>query len=256
MGFQHINYRQEDRTAVLTITREKQMNALGSQTISELLQAAKQAEADAGIRGLILTGSGEKAFVAGADIKEFVHKTPQEAQRLSQAGHELMDALERLGKPVLAAINGFALGGGLELALSCHMRIAVSEAKLGLPETSLGLIPGYGGTQRLPQLIGKGRALAMMLSAEMIDAQEALSWGLVHQVVDRSALMDAAMALLEKMYSQSPQAIAAAIAAVNAGQDARQDGYTVEIERFKDCFGSSDFQEGVAAFLDKRKPNF
>lgn len=256
MDFQNITYQTQGKTAFLTIRREAQLNALNSQTISELLQAIKQAEADGNVRGIILTGAGEKAFVAGADIKEFVGKTKDQAMALSRSGHELMDTLATLSKPVIAAINGFALGGGLELALSCHIRIAVADAKLGLPEVSLGLIPGYGGTQRLTQLVGKGKALEMILSGEMIAAKDALAWGLVNHVVDAPALIQVAQELLDKIYSRSANAVRVAIQAVNAGLDSQRNGFDTEIAGFGDCFGSEDFKEGVSAFLEKRKPNF
>ncbi|MGO1520213.1 MAG: enoyl-CoA hydratase/isomerase family protein [Sphingobacterium sp.] len=256
MDFQNITYQQQGKTVFLTIQRESQLNALNAETISELLQAVKQAETDENVRGIILTGAGQKAFVAGADIKEFVGKTRDQAMALSRSGHELMDTLAALAKPVIAAINGFALGGGLELALSCHIRIAVTEAKLGLPEVSLGLIPGYGGTQRLTQLVGKGKAMEMILSGEMIAAQDARDWGLVNHVVAAPALVETAQELLDKIYSRSANAVRVAIQAVNAGLDSQRSGFDVEIAGFGDCFGSEEFKEGVAAFLEKRKPNF
>src|SRR5690606_30991333 len=171
-------------------------------------------------------------------------------------GHELMDTIAMFPKPVVASINGFALGGGLELALACHIRLAADNAKMGLPEVSLGLIPGYGGTQRLRELVGKGKALEMMLTGDMIDAQDAYQWGLVNNVVSQEELLDAANSLLAKMYIRSSTAITAAIKAVNAGLEKAVNGYQIEMESFGECFGSEDFKEGVSAFLEKRKPNF
>ena len=256
MNFQHIDFKQENKTALVTISRVQQLNALNSDTISELRIAIQHAGSNDQIRGVLLTGAGNKAFAAGADIKEFLNKTTSQAAALSKNGHELMRTVAELGKPVVALINGFALGGGLELALACHIRIASSEAKMGLPEVSLGLIPGYGGTQRLTQLVGKGKALEMMLTGEMIDAQDALKWGLVNHVVPPSDLREFAQSLLEKMYSRSPQAIAQVIAAINAGFDPGVNGMEAEIRSFSNCFGSADFQEGVSAFLEKRKADF
>lgn len=256
MSYQNILVEVQGKTAKITINRETKLNALNKETIGELKTALAEALADDQVRGILLIGAGPKAFVAGADIQEFLGKSKAEAQGLSRFGHELMDGLANSPKPVLAAINGFALGGGLELAMACHFRIASENAKMGLPEVSLGLIPGYGGTQRLTQLVGKGKALEMILTGDMIDAQDALTWGLVNKVVAIEALEEEANGLLEKMYSRSASAIAAAIKTVNAGYDSNQDGYQVEIDQFGHCFGSEDFQEGVTAFLEKRKPNF
>lgn len=256
MDFQNINYQLQGKTVILTITREPQLNALNSQTISELLRAVKQTELDDNVRGVILTGAGNKAFAAGADITEFLDKSQQDAMALSRSGHDLMNTLEHLGKPVIAAINGFALGGGLELALACHMRIAACEAKLGLPEVSLGLIPGYGGTQRLTKLVGQAKALEMILSAEMISAKDALDWGLVNRVVEQKMLMETAQELLETIYTRSAHAVRLAIGAVGAGMDPQVNGYAVEVDGFGACFGTDDFKEGVSAFLEKRKPKF
>jgi len=256
MSFQNIKLEIKGKTALITIDRESKLNALNKDTIAELKAAVEQVEQDETVRGLILTGAGQKAFVAGADIQEFLGKSAEEAKALSQFGHELMDKLANLSKPVIAAINGFALGGGLELALACHMRIAANSAKMGLPEVSLGLIPGYGGTQRLTELVGKGKALEIILTADMIDAHDALQWGLVNKVVELYELEESAQNILNKIYSRSKSAVAAAIKAVNTGLDKQVDGYKEEIDAFGFCFGSEDFKEGVSAFLEKRKPLF
>lgn len=255
-NFQNIVVEIVDQTAVVRINRESKLNALNKETIAELKHAVASLAENNEVRGLVLTGTGPKAFVAGADIQEFLEKSKAEAMELSALGHELMDRLANFPKPVIAAVNGFALGGGLELAMACHIRIASSNAKMGLPEVSLGLIPGYGGTQRLPQLVGKAKALEMMLSGEMIDAAGAYKWGLVNKVVEQEVLMEEVFALLNKMYAKSRNAIATAIEVVNTGFDAEQDGYRAEINAFGQCFGSDDFKEGVSAFLEKRKPDF
>lgn len=254
MSYQNITLQIVDRTAILTINREAKLNALNKETIGELKDALAEISTNDEAWGVLLTGAGEKAFVAGADIQEFMDKSKVEASELSKFGHELMDSLATFPKPTIASINGFALGGGLELALGCHLRIASTNAKMGLPEVSLGLIPGYGGTQRLAQLVGRGKALEMLLTGDMITAQDALQWGLVNHVVEQDALIAKAQEILQKMYSRSKTALAAAIRAVNATNDPR--GFEAEIKAFGQCFGEPDFQEGVSAFLEKRKPNF
>ena len=209
------------------------------------------------MRAIIITGSGDKAFVAGADIKEFVKFNQIQGTELSTKGHQLLfDYIENLETPVIAAINGFALGGGLELAMSSHIRLASHNARFGLPEVSLGVIPGYGGTQRLPQLVGKGRALEMILTGGMIAAGKALEYGLVNDVVEQEELLEAAKKIALKICSNAPSAIEAAINAVNAGFDVNQNGYEVEKQAFGSCFGTADFKEGTTAFLQKRKPEF
>jgi enoyl-CoA hydratase len=243
--------------AVLTINRPAVLNALNRQTLVELLQAVQGFAADDRIGGAIITGGGAKAFAAGADIKELAVMTPIEAQALSHQGHELMEAIETLGKPVIAAVNGYALGGGCELAMACTMRIASETAKFGQPEVSLGLIPGYGGSQRLPRLIGKGRALQMILSGKSIDAQEALRTGLVNEVVPAAGLMDRATEILHMMMVNAPIALRLAIDAVNRGADSSLGAAcAVEADLFALAAVTADRTEGTAAFLDKRKPVF
>jgi len=256
--YNNILVEQQGKTVVITINREDKLNALNSQTLRELSYLLDDLSQDEAVRGVVLTGKGEKAFVAGADIKEFMDLNASEASELSRSGHEnVMDKIAHFPMPVIAAINGFALGGGLEVALACHMRVAVETAKVGLPEVSLGIIPGYGGTQRLTQLVGKGKALEMILTGDMIEASEAYQWGLVnHLVGSQTELLAKAIAILERTYTRSSTAIAAAIQAVNAGLVDAEAGFEKEIELFGKSFGSADMKEGVAAFLEKRKPNF
>ncbi len=243
--------------AEITINRPNQLNALNKETISELHLALKTADEDQSIGVIILTGSGEKAFVAGADIKEFADFSIAQGGELAQKGQRILFSfMEHLSTPVIAAVNGFALGGGLELAMAAHIRIASSNARMGLPEVSLGLIPGYGGTQRLAQLVGRGKANEMVFTAGMIKADEALQWGLVNYVVEPTELMDKAREIARKILNNSGSAISCAIRAINANFLDGQDGFDVEIEEFGKCFGTADFTEGTTAFLEKRKPNF
>jgi len=243
--------------AVLTINRPNQLNALNKQTLGEISAAFESMRDDAETKVVILTGSGEKAFVAGADIKEFAHFNGAEGEELAKKGHmTVFNLIEEFPKPVIAAVNGFALGGGLELAMSAHVRIASDNARMGLPETSLGVIPGYGGTQRLPQLIGKGRALEMIFSAKMIDSVTALEYGLVNYVVPQAELLGAAEEMARSFMKNSIVAMGFAIEAVNAGLLEGSVGYDVEVRAFGDCFETADFKEGTKAFIEKRKPNF
>jgi enoyl-CoA hydratase len=242
---------------IITINRPNQLNALNKSTIEELHQAIKLADADTKTGVIILTGSGEKSFVAGADIKEFADFSIAQGGELAQKGQELLFTfIEQLSTPVIAAINGFALGGGLELAMAAHIRIASANARLGLPEVSLGVIPGYGGTQRLAQLVGRGKANEMVFTAGMLKADEALQWGLVNHVVELEELLPKAEEMALKILSNSGSAIAAAIRSINAGFEDGVNGYHTEIEEFGKCFGTADFKEGTSAFLDKRKPSF
>lgn len=257
MSYQNITIAIDDRLGIITIDRPKKLNALNKATIEELNSAFKELDEDPSIRVIIITGSGEKAFVAGADISEFADFDKFQGTELAKKGQEgLFDLVANLGTPVIAAVNGFALGGGLELAMASHIRVASTNAKMGLPEVSLGLIPGYGGTQRLPQLVGKGRALEMIMTGGMINAEQALSFGLVNHVVDQDELITFCEELANKIIRNSPNAISAAIKAVNANFDESLNGFEVEINSFGTCFGTDDFNEGTNAFLSKRKPNF
>ena len=246
-----------NQIAFLTINRPQQLNALNKDTIEALHNALAAADADPAVGVIVLTGSGEKAFVAGADIKEFADFNIAQGGELALRGQQtLFDFIEQLSTPVIAAVNGFALGGGLELAMAAHIRIASSNARMGLPESSLGVIPGYGGTQRLAQLIGRGKANEIIFTAGMLKADEALQWGLVNAVVEQADLLATCETMAQKMLANSPMAIAAAIRCVNAGFTEGVNGFEVEIEEFGKCFGTTDFKEGTTAFLEKRKPNF
>lgn len=241
--------------AVWTLNRPQQLNALNGALIAELGRMVEAVQDREEVRCVILTGSGEKAFVAGADIKEFADFNGAEGRALAERGQRtLFDAIALSRTPFLAAIGGFALGGGLELALACHIRIASDTARMGLPEVTLGLIPGYGGTQRLARIVGSGRAMEMILSARMVKADEALSMGLVSQVVERPELLDHALDMAARLTANSPNAQAAAIRAVQSSGSA--EGFELEIDQFGRCFEHPDFKEGVAAFLEKRKPAF
>jgi enoyl-CoA hydratase len=241
--------------AVVTINRPEKLNALNKATIAELNIAVKELESDSITRVIVLTGSGEKAFVAGADISEFAHFSPKEGEDLARKGQEqLFDTIENLKIPVIAAVNGFALGGGLELAMSCHFRVASTNAKMGLPEVTLGVIPGYGGTQRLAQLIGKGRAMELIVTANMIAADEAHRIGLVNHVVSQEELITFASSLANKIALNSSTAVCKAIESVN--KSVLSTGYETEIKNFGFCFGTHDFKEGTTAFLEKRKADF
>nr|WP_299343483.1 enoyl-CoA hydratase-related protein [Allomuricauda sp.] len=257
MEYENIYIEEENPIATIVINRPKKLNALNKRTIEELHVAFKELDEDANIKVIVITGSGEKAFVAGADISEFASFSVEEGRRLAAEGQEqLFSFVENLSTPVIAAINGFALGGGLELAMSSHFRIAGDNAKMGLPEVSLGVIPGYGGTQRLPQLIGKGRAMELIMTAGMIDANKALEYGLVNHVVASDELLPLAYKIAGRISNNSSVAIKHAIKAVNAGYSYDVDGYTVEIDAFGTCFGTNDFKEGTSAFLEKRKADF
>lgn len=241
----------------LTINRESKLNALNKLTLAELHDVITQSFQDDTIGGIIITGAGQKAFVAGADISEFSDFNSDEARELAREGQtKVFDVIQNSEKPIIAAINGFALGGGLELAMACHIRIASSSAKMGLPEVSLGLIPGYGGTQRLSQLIGKGRALEMILTADMVNADEAYRTGLVNHVVEADQLIPKSEEILKKIMTRAPFAVGSAIRAVNAAFIDGENGFETEISEFSNCFESQDFKEGVSAFLEKRPANF
>lgn len=257
MDFNNILFEQSGNIAYITINRPTKLNALNKATIFELNDAFSAAEEIEDIKVIILTGSGEKAFVAGADISEFANFSVEEGQQLAAEGQaKLFDLVANFSKPVIAAVNGFALGGGLELAMAAHFRIASDNAKMGLPEVSLGVIPGYGGTQRLPQLVGKGRAMEMIMTAGMIDAKQALEYHLVNHVTSPEELIPLAEKIAGKILNNSMVAVAAAIKAVNASYDNTVNGFEVEVEEFGKAFGTEDFKEGTSAFLNKRKANF
>lgn len=257
MPLENILLEQENGIATISIHRPTKLNALNKATIQELHDTLELVDTNPDVRVVILTGSGEKAFVAGADIAEFAYFSVEQGALLAAKGQELLfDFIENMKTPVIAAINGFALGGGLELAMACHFRIASDNAKMGLPETSLGVIPGYGGTQRLPQLVGKGRAMEMILTAGMIDAETAKNYGLVNHVVPQSDLIEFCKGIAQKIMRNSPAAIAKAIEAINANFIDGINGYAIEIKNFGDCFATDDFKEGTTAFLEKRKAEF
>lgn len=257
MNFENVLIERDDSLATVIINRPKKLNALNRATIKDLSKAFKTLDKDKKIRAIILTGNGEKAFVAGADISEFANYSVKEGKELAAKGQKILfDLIENLATPVIAAINGFALGGGLELAMSCHFRIAGNNAQMGLPEVSLGVIPGYGGTQRLPQLIGKGRAMELIMTAGMINAEKALSYGLVNYVVTQEELLPFCIKMAGKITNNSPVAISYAIKAINAGFKNNAKGFETEINAFGSCFGTADFKEGTSAFLEKRKADF
>ena len=255
MIFEHLLIKQNNYITTVVVNRPKKLNALNKATINELHLAFKALKNDDSCKVIVLTGSGQKAFVAGADISEFMHFSKKEGANLAKKGQEILfNYIENFTKPVIAAINGFALGGGLELAMACHFRIASDNAKMGLPEVSLGVIPGYGGTQRLPQLIGKGKALELILTANMISAFEAKELGLVNHVTSQKELLQLGERLAKRMIENSTNAIANAIAAVNSGYTTA--GFDSEISAFGNCFETEDFIEGTSAILEKRKPTF
>ena len=257
MSYNNILISKKDGITTITINRPKKLNVLNRETIQGLHDAFEEADSDKDTRVIILTGSGDKAFVAGADISEFADFEVAEGANLSKKGQELLfDFIENLSTPTIAAVNGFALGGGLELAMACHFRIASDNAKMGLPEVGLGVIPGYGGTQRLPQLVGKGKAMEMIMTAGMISAEDALQNGLVNYVVSQEELLLLTEKIAGKILRNSPLAIASAIKAVNANFKDGVNGFNVEIREFGNCFGTDDFEEGTTAFLEKRKANF
>lgn len=257
MNFENILVELKENLAVITINRPTKLNALNKDTIEELHTAFEGLELESSVKVIIITGSGEKAFVAGADISEFANYSIEEGTELARKGQELLfDFVQNLSTPVIAAVNGFALGGGLELAMAAHFRVASTNAKMGLPEVSLGVIPGYGGTQRLPQLVGKGKAMEMIMTAGMISAEEAKDCGLVNYVVEQEELLPLCEKLAGKIIKNSSVAIAAAIKAINANYTNCVNGFAVEIEQFGVSFGTDDFEEGTTAFLEKRKPNF
>ena len=255
--FQNLLIDNNERIRHIIINRESKLNALNKATLSELHTAIYDAFNNDGVGGIIISGAGQKAFVAGADISEFASFDSVKGEELARNGHRLVfDQIANGSKPVIAAINGFALGGGLELALACHIRIATDTAKMGLPEVSLGLIPGYGGTQRLTQLVGKGKALEIILTADMITAADALQIGLVNHVVRPDDLLTKAEDIMNRILLRSPLAVSSAIKVVNASTQIGVNGFETEIAEFGKCFDTDDFTEGTTAFLEKRKPHF
>ncbi len=257
MIYENIIVSREDNLGIITISRPKKLNALNKVTINELHKAFDSLNKEQNIKAIIITGAGEKAFVAGADISEFADFNVEQGAELARNGQKILfDFVENLSTPVIAAVNGFALGGGLELAMAAHFRIASSNAKMGLPEVSLGVIPGYGGTQRLPQLVGKGKAMEMIMTAGMIDADEAKTFGLVNYVTTPEELIIFCKSIAKKIIHNSSVAIAHSIKAINDNFNNNVNGYETEIKEFGICFGTDDFKEGTTAFLEKRKPKF
>ncbi|GEO09919.1 enoyl-CoA hydratase/isomerase family protein [Segetibacter aerophilus] len=246
----------EDQILIITINRPDKMNAINNMVMSELSAVIDEVYNNSEIRSAVITGAGAKAFVAGADISQFQGLTIEEGKSLAKKGQDVFQKIEDCPKPVVAAVNGFALGGGHELAMACHFRIASENAKFGQPEVNLGLIPGYGGTQRLVQLVGKGRAIEMMITGNMIDAQTALQFGLVNYVVPQEELLNKTKSILAIANSKAPLAIAKCIQAANAVFDETKNGYQAEMTGFGECFATEDMKEGTAAFLEKRKAVF
>lgn len=256
MNFDSLLFESDDEIAIVTINRPDKLNALNDVVISELDYCFSKLEQDANIRGVILTGAGPKAFVAGADISQFPALSQEQAVALSQKGQKVFSRIESFPKPVVAAVNGYALGGGCELALACHLRVASSSASFGQPEVSLGVIPGYGGTQRLPRIAGVGVATEMILTGKPISAERALSVGLVNAVVEADDLMDAAMKFLRGITSKAPLAIKYALEAIREFSGDLESGLNAEARLFGESFATDDMKEGVAAFLERRKPDF
>ena len=254
--YQTIRTELTDNIFFIYINRPDKMNALNQQVMAELALAVDEVYTNKEIKSAVLTGTGEKAFVAGADIAEFLTLSSQEGSALAKKGHVIFKHIEDCPKPFIAAVNGFALGGGCELAMSCHFRIAAANAKFGQPEVNLGLIPGYGGTQRLTALIGKGKALELMMTGDMINANEALTLGLVNHVVPAEELINKAKEILLKIQTKAPLAIARVIKCANAALDKDTDSYELEIAEFGACFATKDLQEGAAAFMGKRPAKF
>jgi len=257
LALANVAYEKKGAIAYVTVNRPKVLNALNTPTWADLRKAFEDARDDGAVRGVVLTGAGDKAFVAGADISELAHATALEAEESSRFGQKVLELIENLGKPVIAAVNGFALGGGCETAMACTIRIAVDSAKFGQPEVKLGLLPGGGGTQRLPRLVGKGRALQLILSGEMISAQEAYRIGLVNEVVPASNLIGRAEQILKQIAANAPVSVQLSLEAVNKGMDTSQsEGFALEASYFGLCAATEDKKEGTSAFLEKRAPHF
>lgn len=257
MGFKNLNLHLDQGILLITVSRPEALNALNQDTLSELTEEIQESYQSAEIKGIIITGSGEKAFIAGADIKELSVLNREQAFAMAQKGQQLFQSIENCPKPVIAAVNGFALGGGCELAMACHIRLATENAKFGQPEVSLGIIPGYGGTQRLAQLVGRGKAMELILTGDLIPAQEAKALGLVNHVVSgREELMALAQKIMAKIRAKGPLAVANSIRSINAGFSFEGAGYTAEANLFADCVTTHDFKEGTSAFIEKRQPKF
>ncbi len=255
--YKYITSALEDGILFITINREDKMNVLNKATLEEIRAVMQEVYDEEEIKGVIISGAGEKAFIAGADINEIAELNEVNGRKFSEVGQEIFDMIETCDKPIIAAINGYALGGGCELAMACHLRIATENAQFGLPEVKLGLLPGFGGTQRLPQLVGKGKALEMMMTAEMISAEEAKQLGLVNHVVkDKAELLTYSQNLLRKIVGKAPLAIGMIIDSVNAYYAHDENGYQTEANSFGACCKSKDFVEGTTAFLMKRDPEF
>lgn len=258
MEYQNLSIKNEDQILVVTLNRPKALNALNKRTVDELAyffgvdKTPKALE----IKGIVVTGAGEKAFIAGADIKEFLGMNAEEGSALSRRGNEVLFSIERFPKPVIAAVNGFALGGGCELAMACHMRIAGEKARFGQPEVNLGIIPGYGGTQRLIQHVGKGKAMELAMTADMIGANEAKSLGLANHVVPQGEEVEKAKEIIQKIATKAPLAISKIVECTNAYFEPCVNGFETEISSFGDLTGSADFVEGATAFVEKRKAVF
>jgi len=257
MDYQNLQVNRHGRVALLTVARPEKLNALDNRTIEELDQAFQAFARDADVRAVVVTGAGEKAFVAGADISEIRDQTPLDAHHFSARGQRLMRRIETMTKPVIAAINGYCLGGGLELALACHFRFASENARLGLPEIKLGIMPGFGGTQRLSRLVGRSRALEMILTGEPVDARLAERYGIVQGVVGAGEVAEHALAIAERLAKAAPHAVGAILETIDRGLDMPLDeGLGFETARFALCCATEDMREGTAAFLEKRKPEF
>src|SRR6202163_3632384 len=257
LKLENVLYEKRNGIGYVTVNRPKVLNALNTPTWTDIRTAFEDARDDAAVHGVILTGTGNKAFIAGADISELAHATALDAERASRFGQEVLDLIENLGKPVIAAVNGFALGGGCETAMACTIRIAADSAKFGQPEVTLGLIPGGAGTQRLPRLVGKGRALQLILSGETISAEEAYRIGLVNEVVAAASLIDRAETILRQIAANAPIAVKFSLEAANKGMDTSQaEGFALEASYFGICAATEDKKEGTSAFLEKRAPQF
>ncbi|MCZ2223643.1 MAG: enoyl-CoA hydratase/isomerase family protein [Chitinophagales bacterium] len=256
MPYQTLLTELENGILTVTINRPDKLNALNKEVFNDLDELLKDIYSNTQIQSVIITGSGNKAFVAGADITEFGNLSVEQGKQLAKRGQDVFNRIENSPKPIIACVNGFALGGGCELAMACHFRIASENAKFGQPEVNLGLIPGYGGTQRLAQLIGKGRAIELLISANMINAATALQFGLVNYVVPQEELLNKAKSILQTINTKAPLAVAACIKAANAVWNETKNGFNEEIDLFGDCFGTEDMKEGTNAFLEKRTANF